>query len=89
LNFLAAAAKPANTADGARLAKVLPGFTIESPFGDNGKLTIRADDHTLVNYAIGWGTTIPTEPYVPNITPANWNQIYSLEAEWKKKNNYA
>ena len=89
LSFLTAAAKKANSADSEKLAEVLPGMTIDSPFGEGGKLTIRADDHTLINYAIGWGTTIPTEPYVPNITPANWNQILSLEADWKKKNDYA
>ncbi len=38
---------------------------------------------------IGWGTTIPNEPYVPDVTAGDWNQIFALEAEWKKKNNYA
>ncbi len=89
VNFLAAAAKKANSADGAKLADALRGLTIDAPFGSNGKLTLRAEDQTLINYAIGWGTTIPTEPYVPDVTPGDWKQIIELEAEWKKKNNYS
>ena len=57
-------------------------------FGADGNLTLRADDHTLVGYAIGWGTTIPTEPYVTDMTAGDWKQIFELEAEWKKKKNY-
>jgi branched-chain amino acid transport system substrate-binding protein len=88
MHFLAAAANAANSSDGKKLAAVLPGLTIESPFGSQGKLTVRADDHTLIYYAVGWGTTIPTEPYVPDVTAGDWAQILALEAEWKKKNNY-
>ena len=64
------------------------GLTINSPFGADGKLTMRAEDQTLVGYAIGWGTTIPNEPYVTDIAPGDWNQIFELEAEWKKSKNY-
>jgi branched-chain amino acid transport system substrate-binding protein len=89
VNFLSAAAKKANSADGTKLADALRGLTIDSPFGSNGKLTLRADDQTLIDYAVGWGTTIPTEPYVPDVTPGDWRQIIELETEWKKKNNYS
>jgi branched-chain amino acid transport system substrate-binding protein len=88
VNFLAEAAKKANSTDGAKLAEVLQGLTIESPFGADGKLTLRADDHTIVGYAIGWGTTIPSEPYVTDMTAGDWAQIFELEADWKKKKNY-
>lgn len=88
VNFLSAAARKANSADGTKLADALRGLTIDSPFGSNGKLTLRADDQTLIDYAVGWGTTIPTEPYVPDVTPGDWRQIIELETEWKKKNNY-
>ena len=37
-------------------------MTIDSPFGTNGKITMRGEDQTIVEYAIGWGTTIPGEP---------------------------
>lgn len=49
-----------------------------------GTVTMRADDHTLVGYAIGWGTTIPQEPYVPEVKAGDWKTIFELEAEWKK-----
>jgi len=88
VNFLSAAARKANSADGTKLADALRGLTIDSPFGSNGKLTLRADDQTLIDYAVGWGTTIPTEPYVPDVTQGDWRQIIELETEWKKKNNY-
>jgi branched-chain amino acid transport system substrate-binding protein len=88
VHFLAEAAKKANSTDGAKLAEVLSGLTIASPFGADGNLTLRADDHTLVGYAIGWGTTIPTEPYVTDMTAGDWKQIFELEADWKKKKNY-
>jgi branched-chain amino acid transport system substrate-binding protein len=89
MHFLAAAAKKANSADGAKLAEVMKGLTIASPFGADGNVTLRAEDHTLVGYAIGWGTTIPNEPYVTDMTAGDWKQIFELEAEWKKKKNYA
>ena len=88
MHFLAAAAKKTNSADGAKLAETLTGLTIESPFGADGHVTLRADDHTIVGYAIGWGTTIPSEPYVTDMTAGDWKQIFDLEAEWKKKKNY-
>ena len=88
VHFLAEAAKKANSTDGAKLAEVLKGLTIESPFGADGHVTLRADDHTLIGYAIGWGTTIPAEPYVTDMTAGDWNQIFALEAEWKKQKNY-
>jgi branched-chain amino acid transport system substrate-binding protein len=89
IHLLAAAAKKANSADGAKLAEVLKGLTIATPFGADGNVTVRAEDQTLVGYAIGWGTTIPTEPYVTDMTAGDWKQIFELEADWKKKKNYA
>jgi branched-chain amino acid transport system substrate-binding protein len=88
VHFLDAAAKKANSVDGKKLAEALSGLKIQSPFGADGTLTIRAEDHTLVGYAVGWGTTIPQEPYVPEVEPGDWAQIFELETEWKKKNGY-
>jgi len=89
IHFLAAAAKKVNSADGAKLAEVMKGLTIASPFGADGNITLRAEDQTMTGYAIGWGTTIPTEPYVTDMTAGDWKQIFELEADWKKKKNYA
>ena len=50
---------------------------------------MRAEDQTLIGYAIGWGTTIPQEPYGPNVQAGDWKTILALEAEWKKDKGYA
>jgi len=63
-------------------------LTIESPFGAEGKVTMRADDQTLVDYAVGWGTTIAKEPYVPEMKSVSWQRIFELEAEWKKDKGF-
>jgi branched-chain amino acid transport system substrate-binding protein len=86
--FLAEAAKKANSTDGKKIAEVLQGLTIKCPFGADGTVTMRGDDHTLVGYAIGWGTTIPQEPYVPEVKAGDWKTIFALEAEWKKSKGY-
>lgn len=85
IHFLDAAAKKANSADGPKLIEALRGLTIKSPFGADGTLTMRASDQTVINYAVGWGTTIPTEPYVPEVSAGDWKQILELEAAWLKK----
>ena len=86
VHFLEAAAKKANSADGKALIEALRGITIKSPFGADGTLTMRASDQTVINYAVGWGTTIPAEPYVPEVTAGDWKQILELESAWLKKN---
>lgn len=89
LNFLVEAAKKANSTDGKKLADVLRGLTINSPFGADGTVTMRAEDQTIVGYAIGWGTTIPKEPYVPEMKTSPWAKVFELEAEWKKQKGFA
>lgn len=88
VNLLAAASKQANSTDGKALAGALRGLSIPSPFAEKANITMRAEDQTLVGYAIGWGTTIPTEPYVVDMKPGDWKQIFELEAEWKKSKGY-
>lgn len=82
------AAKKANSTDGKKIADALRGLTIKCPFGADGTVTMRAEDQTLIGYAIGWGTTIPNEPYVPDVKAGDWKQILALEAEWKKSKGY-
>ncbi len=88
MQFLAAASKKANSADGKQIAEALRGLKIESEFGQDGTMTMRAEDQTVIGYAIGWGTTIAQEPYVPEITAGNWAKILELETAWKKKSGY-
>lgn len=89
VNFLAEAARKANSADGKKIAEVLRGLTIKSPFGADGTVTMRAEDQTIVGYAVGWGTTIPKEPYVPEMKSVPWQRIFELEAAWKKSKGFA
>jgi branched-chain amino acid transport system substrate-binding protein len=88
VRFIDAAVKKANSTDGKQAAAALAGLTIDCPFSTSGKVTMRAEDHTLVDYAIGWGTTVPKPPFVTGIEAADWGQITELETEWKKKNGY-
>lgn len=89
INFLAEAMKKANSADGKKIAEALRGLTIKSPFGSNGTLTMRAEDQTLVDYAIGWGGLSNKEPYMSNPVPGSWKNIFELENEWKKSKGWA
>ena len=88
IQFLAAAAKKAASADGKKLTEALRGLKIDTPFGQDGTITMRAEDQTIVGYAVGWGTTIPAEPYVPDVVPGDWKQIFELEKDWMKRNKY-
>ncbi|HKV16123.1 MAG TPA: ABC transporter substrate-binding protein, partial [Reyranella sp.] len=87
MHFVEAAVKKANSTDGKKAAAELTGLKIDSPFGVNVSLTMR-DDHTLVDYAIGWGQTVPKPPYIANVKPADWSKIAELETEWKKQQHY-
>lgn len=89
VTFLTTAMKKTNSVDGKKLAEALKGMTIDSPFGSKGKLTMRAEDQTIVEYADGWGELLTKEPYLENPTPADWNQIFQLELEWKKRKGWA
>jgi len=88
VGFIVAALKKTNSTDGAKLSEVIRGMKLKSPFGADGTITMRAEDQTTVGYALGWGTTIPKEPYVPNVTPGDWKAIFEYEAEWKKSMGY-
>jgi len=87
--FLLEAMKKTGSDDGKVLAQALRDMVIESPFGANGKITMRAEDQTIVGYAIGWGTTVPTDPFVTDMKAADWSFIVEREAEWKKRKGYA
>jgi branched-chain amino acid transport system substrate-binding protein len=89
IQFLTAAMKKANSSDSKKVAEALRGLTIDSPFGANGKLTMRAEDNTVVDYAVGWGTLDTKEPFMSKPNPGNWKQIAELELEWKKRKGWA
>lgn len=88
MSFLTAAMKKTNATESSKLAEVLRGMKIKTPFGADGTITMRAEDQTTIGYALGWGTTIPKEPYVVEIQAGDWNAILEHEAQWKKKMGY-
>ncbi|HYM02904.1 MAG TPA: ABC transporter substrate-binding protein, partial [Stellaceae bacterium] len=88
MQLLTAAMKKTGSDDGKVLAAALRGMTIETPFGTNGTVTMRAEDQAIIDYAIGWGTTIPTEPYMTDVKAADWKFIIERETEWKKRKGY-
>lgn len=88
MQFLSAAMKKANSADGKKIAEALRGMKINSPFGADGTITMRAEDQTIVGYATGWGLTIPKDPYVPEVQAGDWKLIFEHEAQWKKRKGY-
>ncbi len=89
MSFLTTAMLKTRSTDANKLADAIRGMKVKSPFGANGTVTMRAEDQTAIDYAIGWGTTIPKEPYMRDISPGNWKVILEHEAEWKKKMGYA
>ena len=89
MQFLTQAMKQTNSTDTRKLSEALRGMKINSPFGADGTMTMRAEDQTVVGYAIGWGVTIPKDPFVPDVQPGDWKRIFELEAEWKKRKGFA
>ena len=89
MHFLIAAMKKANSSDGKKIAEAMRGMKIDSPFGADGTMTMRAEDNTIVNYAIGYGPLSNKEPFVTKQTEGDWKQIFELEAEWKKRKGWA
>ena len=87
MHFYEAAIKKANTLEAKALSAALTGMKIDTPFGADGTITMR-DDHTTINYAIGWGQTTPKEPFIVDVKAADWGKILELETEWKKQQHY-
>jgi branched-chain amino acid transport system substrate-binding protein len=89
IQFILQAMKKTNSANPDKLAAAMRGMKLKTPFGADGSITMRAEDQTTIGYAIGWGVTIPKDPYVSNITTVDWKTILQHEAQWKKKMGYA
>ena len=87
--FVVEALKDVGTDDPAQLAEAIRGRTINSPFGVDGTLTMRAEDNTLIGYAVGYGITTAEEPFMKDFHTSSWAQILELEAEWKTRQGFA
>ena len=91
IDFLLAAMRESGAPGGAPVADALRGMTLPQPIGvgPGGTLTLRADDHTAIHYAIGWGVTVPEPPFVTGIQAADWSEVLEYEAAWKRELGYA
>ena len=87
MQFYEQAIRKANTLEAKALAAALTGMKINTPFGADGTIPMRAD-HTTIGYAIGWGQTTPKEPFIVDVKAADWSKILELETEWKKQLKY-
>lgn len=74
--------------DPVKVAAAIRGSSAQVPFGLAGKVTLRANDNTLINYPMAYGTAIGAEPYVKDWVSADWTVIQEEEAAWKKKQGY-
>tara|TARA_B100000674_G_scaffold264009_1_gene217950 strand:- start:1409 stop:2677 length:1269 start_codon:yes stop_codon:yes gene_type:complete len=84
MDYLINALKETGGTDNKKLAEALKGKTIPSfmGVGEGNTVTIRDRDQTITNYSIGWGTTIPKEPFIQDVQAADWDTIENLEEEW-------
>ena len=63
-------------------------MTIKSPFGTDGTITMRASDHTIIDYAIAWGDLTTKEPYMAKPNLGNWKTVLELEKLWMKSKGF-
>lgn len=84
------AVKKAKTTENEAVIRALKDLSVKAPtgVGPNGTVTIRGRDGQLINYAMGWGVTIPDEPYLTNIVSGSWDEIISEETAWLKKKGW-
>ena len=84
IDYLISAIKEIGGTDNKKIAEYMKGKQKESfmGVGEGNTVRIRENDQTIVDYSIGWGTTIPKDPYMNNIQAANWITIEELEKEW-------
>lgn len=77
--FLAEAVRKAGSTNSGDVVRALEGLTIQAPWGADGTLTMRKRDHTVINYAIGWGQTQPQPPWITKTWGLPWDRILAQE----------
>jgi branched-chain amino acid transport system substrate-binding protein len=84
--LLAESMKKAGTTDNDKVIKAMEGLTIKAPCAHppNDTVTMRARDHQLIYYTIGWAETISEPPYVTNRTYVPWEEILKEETAYYK-----
>lgn len=89
-HFIIEALKRTNgVTDGAKLAGELAGMRLKSPFGVDGTITMRDQDHTIIGYPIAWSHTTAKPPFLDGFETVDWETVVSYETEWKKAKGYA
>lgn len=89
-NFIIEALRRTNgKTDGASLAGEIEGMKLKTPLGVDGTITMRAKDHTIINYPVAWGKTIPKDPWVIDYVNMEWSKILEHEQQWKMAKGYA
>ncbi len=85
--FLEAAIKKVGSTDNEKVIKALEGLTIKAPCAQppGETVTMRAYDHQMIYYTIGWAKTISKPPYVTDRTYMPWKEILEEEAAYLKK----
>ena len=88
--LIEAAVKKAGTTENEAVIRALDDLSAKVPtgVGPGGTVTMRARDHQLINYADGFGVTIPEEPFLANIVPGSWDKIIEEETIWLKKKGW-
>lgn len=88
--FLAEAVRKTGSTKSDDLVNALEGMTIKAPWGagPDGTVTMRKRDHTIVNYAIGWGETQPQAPWVPTTKSVPWETIQAQEEAYLRSKGW-
>lgn len=80
-----AAANKAGSLEPDALMKASEDLTIKSPLGVGGTITMRGQDHSMINYAVEWGHLIGEEPYLVDTVTLDWKEILKHEqVMWKE-----
>lgn len=74
--------------DGKALAAEMKDLQIDSPFSATGKMTMRGEDHTIVDYPVAWGKSVSSPPSFTDWVSSDWGEIQEHEKEWKQKKGY-
>lgn len=75
--------------DAKKMAELTAGRTLDCPVGADGTVTMREDDHTLTGYMVGYSQTVDKAPWITDFQSTAWEDIFTHEAEWKKRKGYA
>lgn len=75
--------------EGQALAEALMGMELDSPFAEEGRITMRAEDRTIIGYPVAWGSSVASPPGFNDWVPGDWPQILEQEAEWKQRKGYS